>query len=221
MYKGMRHVFGGAALVAGILLQSIPAFAQLQPWAQQDRRRAAPPQHQQVRPPQQQQAQPQQKPRPEPVQNVQERAACLNKDTPQAALIEACTVVIEAGKDRPAAMATMYFNRGEAYREKGNLDSAIKDLGDSIDLDGKNANAYFGRGTALRAKGELDAAIADFDQAIKADPRNPTYYSTRSHAYYEKRDYERAIQDLTQAIKLNPRNTLAIYNRGMAYRAKG
>ncbi len=66
-------------------------------------------------------------------------------------------MVIDAGKDKPAAFATMYFNRGEAYREKGDLDNAIKDLGASIDLDNKNANAYFGRGTALRSKGSSTA----------------------------------------------------------------
>jgi len=40
------------------------------------------------------------------------------QDTPQAALIAACTVAIEAGKDRSSALATMYFHRGDAYREK-------------------------------------------------------------------------------------------------------
>src|SRR6185436_3985220 len=107
-----------------LLLQATPALSQVPPWAQQDRRRMIPaPQHavrpapqnapqQQTRQPQaqqQQQAAPQpSRTKPEPIQNVAERAACLNKDTPQAALIEACRVVIEAGKDRPATMATMY-----------------------------------------------------------------------------------------------------------------
>src|SRR5438132_6392547 len=74
MIRGMRQVISGATLVAGLLLQTAPAFAQAPPWAQQDRRRLIPaPQHavrpapqnapqQQIRQPQapQQQAQPQQ-----------------------------------------------------------------------------------------------------------------------------------------------------------------
>jgi tetratricopeptide (TPR) repeat protein len=205
MNTGMRHVIGGAALVAGILLQAAPAFAQAPPWARQDQRRyyAPPPrgmhpaqqrpqmhpqqaQPQQARPQQpQQQAQPQPKPpRPEPIQNVQERATCLNKETPQTVLIAACTVVLDADKEKPALRAALLFNRGEAYREKGDLDNAIKDLGESIDLDGKNAAVFFSRATALRAKGgQADAAIADYDQAIRLDGKNPSYYSTRSHAY--------------------------------------
>src|SRR5471030_2590688 len=109
MIRGMRQVISVATLVAGLLLQAAPAFAQAPPWAQQDRRRMIQaPQHapqQQIHQPQapQQQVQPQPpKSRPEPVQNVAERAACLNKDTPQAALIAACTAVIEAGKDKSA-----------------------------------------------------------------------------------------------------------------------
>ncbi len=38
MVRGMRHVIGGAALVAGILLQATQSFAQMPPWAQQQRR---------------------------------------------------------------------------------------------------------------------------------------------------------------------------------------
>src|SRR4051812_7670431 len=106
MIRGIRDGNSGAPLVAGPLLQAGPAFARAPPWARQERRRMIPaPQHapqQQIRQPQapQQQAQPQpQKPKSESVQNVAERAACLNKDTPQAALIAACTIVIEAGKE--------------------------------------------------------------------------------------------------------------------------
>ena len=42
MNRGMRHVIGGAALAAGILLQAAPAFAQVPPWAQQRQRRVTP-----------------------------------------------------------------------------------------------------------------------------------------------------------------------------------
>ena len=45
MIRGMRLVIGGAALAAGILLQAEPAFAQVPPWAQQQRRYVLP-QHQ-------------------------------------------------------------------------------------------------------------------------------------------------------------------------------
>src|SRR5262249_38182516 len=146
----------------------------------------------------------QQKSRPEPVpQNTQERAACLNKETPQAALIAACSVIIDANRDKPNVMAAAYFNRGDAYRDKGEHDSAVKDLSESINLDNKNAKAYFARATSYRAKSELDNAIADFSSAIRLDPREPSYYSNRSHALYEKRDYDGTIADLTQAIRLN------------------
>ena len=81
MNKGIRLVIGTTALAAGILLQAESVFAQLPPWAQQDRRNYRP--QQQQRQPQAQQQQQQQRPqqqqqpkaKPEPIQNVQERAA--------------------------------------------------------------------------------------------------------------------------------------------------
>src|SRR5581483_7213349 len=137
----MRHVVSGAALVAGILLQTAPALAQLPrlPWADHTQRRALRPQQPtHIQPLQRQRDEPrqqelQQRARaqaqaPEPPQNVSERAACLNKETQQAAQIAACTVVIDAARDRPGTMAAFYLNRGDAYREKGDLDNALKDL---------------------------------------------------------------------------------------------
>ena len=122
----------------------------------------------------QQQAQPQPpKAKPEPIQNVAERAACLNKDTPQAALIAACTVVIEAGKDKPAALATMYFNRGDAYREKGDLDNAIKDLGESHQSRQQERRGLFQPRHRAARQGRSRQRLADFDQAIKARSAQP------------------------------------------------
>ena len=154
--------------------------------------------------------------------NSSERAACLNKDTPQGALIAACTAVIEAGREKPATMATIYVNRGDAYREKGELDAAIADFDQAINLDAQE------RRRLLRPRHGLSRQAASSTRRSPISIRRSRsirrirlMYSSRSHAYYEKRDYDRAIADLTQAIRLNPRYTLAIYNRGMAYRAKG
>src|SRR3954454_2221850 len=175
MIRGMRHVFSSTALTAVVLLSAAPAFAQLPPWAQQQRRlngepqqrpqqhpqqqpqRAPqPPQHQarpaqpapqpQARPIQQPSAveaatsapqQVQQKPKPEPVAvapNTQDRTACLNKETPQAALIAACTAIIEAARGGASVLAPAYFNRGDAYRAKGEIDNAIADFDNAIKL---------------------------------------------------------------------------------------
>ena len=97
MKSGMWLVIGGATLAAVYLLQATPAFTQAPPWAQQQQQRryyrrsaagraagaAAARSAAQQQTPQQQAPQQQAKPKPEPVpQNTQERAACLNKETP-------------------------------------------------------------------------------------------------------------------------------------------
>ena len=55
----------------------------------------------------------------------QRRDACLNKETPSAQLIAACTELIEGGREKGATLATAHANRAEAYRETGELDKAI------------------------------------------------------------------------------------------------
>ena len=162
MIRGMRHVISGAALVAGILLQAAPAFAQAPPWAQQQRRPSPAPQHAAARAAasacssrssaasaapaaqQQPQAQPHRSRSPSPIQNV---AGARGMPEQGHAAGRADRGLHRGDRRRQATsrptMATMYFNRGEAYREKGDLDNAIKDLGESIDLDGKNASGLF------------------------------------------------------------------------------
>src|SRR6185295_15647656 len=125
MKAGVRQVIGAAALTAIMLLGMTSSFAQDAPWHQRERRYQRAPAYERqraVRPSPQQQAQP----LPEPVpQNTQERAACLNKQTPPEMLIAACTVVIDAAQDRPgAALSSIYARRGDAYRDKNDHDRA-------------------------------------------------------------------------------------------------
>ena len=66
--------------------------------------------------------------------------------------------------------AAAYYNRGIAWRHKGDPDRAIADYDQAIKLN-PTAAAYNNRGSAWAAKGEFDRAMADLDQAIKLDPR--------------------------------------------------
>ena len=64
-----------------------------------------------------------------------------------------------------------YYNRGDAYLRKGDLDKAISDFTDSIRLAPEHADTYAGRGLAYSKKGEHDKAIADYTEEIRLNPR--------------------------------------------------
>ena len=72
--------------------------------------------------------------------------------------------------------AFAYNNRGNVYRDKGDVDRALADYNEAIRLDPKYAVAYNNRANAYRGKGELDRAIADYNDAIRVDPKYADAY---------------------------------------------
>ena len=123
-------------------------------------------------------------------------------------------------------MATMYFNRGEAYREKGDLDNAIKDLGESINLDGKNANAYFSRATAHarqgRARRRASPTSTRRSSSIRATRRTISHpqprllREARLRARHRRSDPGDQAQSEEHADDLQPRHGLSRQGRARA-----
>jgi tetratricopeptide (TPR) repeat protein len=58
-----------------------------------------------------------------------------------------------------------YYNRGDAYGLKGDLDRAISDYTRAIELNPNYAPAYNGRGRAFTGKGDYVHAVADVTRA--------------------------------------------------------
>ena len=140
--------------------------------------------------------------------------------------IGGCSRIIKSGRlfGKPISkgnLASVYYNRGVAYGDKGDYDRAIADYTKATKLIPKYASAYHNRGIAYNDKGEYDRAIADYTQAIKLNPKHASAYYNRGIAYGDKGDYDRAITDYKQAIKLDPKHASAYYNRGIAYGDKG
>jgi tetratricopeptide (TPR) repeat protein len=145
--------------------------------------------------------------------------------------IAGCTRVLKTARNNAIA----YYNRGNAYQAKGDLDRAISDYNDAIRLDPNYAFAYNSRGKAYRAKGDLDRAISDYNDAIRLDPNYALAYSNRGNFYQDmgdflsaigivqaKGDYDRAIADYSEAIRIDPKSGIASYiNRGNAYHTNG
>jgi tetratricopeptide (TPR) repeat protein len=66
--------------------------------------------------------------------------------------------------------AGAFNNRGNARRDKGDLDGALQDLTEAIRLKPGCADAFHNRGNARIAKGDLDGALPDFTKAIRLKP---------------------------------------------------
>ena len=86
------------------------------------------------------------------------------------------------------------------YIKKGDLDSAISDFDQVIQINPDYAVAYFNRGQAYNKKDDWDRAISDFDRAIQINPNNPVFYYIRGLAYYDKGETENARADLKKTL---------------------
>jgi Tfp pilus assembly protein PilF len=146
---------------------------------------------------------------------------CFFPPGPGYAGIDCWTAVIQSGRETPENLAKAFLTRGLLYALKGELDRAIDDYDQVVQLNPNNAGAYHLRGIAYRVKGQLDHAIQDYDQAIRLNPNAAPAYFGRASAYDAIGQLDRAIQDFDQGIRLNPNNAVAFSNRGAVYARRG
>jgi tetratricopeptide (TPR) repeat protein len=135
--------------------------------------------------------------------------------------IGGCTALIRSGLDTTYLLVRIYYNRGNAYRDKGQYDRAIQDYDEAIRLDPKYADAFNNRGYTYNAKGQYDRAIKDFDEAIRLNPHLVAAFVNRGYSYDFEGQRDRALQDFDVAIRLDPEDKAAVNDRGYVYAAKG
>jgi tetratricopeptide (TPR) repeat protein len=111
--------------------------------------------------------------------------------------------------------AADYLDLGRARQSKGDLDGAILDYNQALDLDPKDVGARYRRGLVRQAKGDLTGAIADFTQVIGLDPNMAEAYSNRAFIKQGQGDTDGAIADYNQALLINPKIAAAYYNEGL------
>jgi tetratricopeptide (TPR) repeat protein len=113
--------------------------------------------------------------------------------------------------------AVNFDRSGQVYFEKGELDHALQESNNALEINPYFAPFYVNRGRVYTKKGELDRAIEDFNQALECDPESAAAYNYRGLVFYAKRDFDQAIQDYNKAIELDPKDAEAYNNRGFAY----
>ena len=114
--------------------------------------------------------------------------------------------------------AIIYYQRGNAYNDKGDFDRAIADYTQAIRVNPNLSDAYMMRGMIyMENKQDLDTAIADYTQAIRLDPDYTEAYVGRGLAYRGKGDFDRAIAEYTQAIRLSPNESRLYSGRATSY----
>ena len=116
--------------------------------------------------------------------------------------IGGCTAAIRSGHWQGENLTAAYTNRGEAYRNLGDLTRAIENYGQALRLDPGNALVYNSRGNAYDDLGDHARAIEDYDQALGLDPGYAYAYNNRAGAHCALGQVEASFDDRAEALRL-------------------
>jgi tetratricopeptide (TPR) repeat protein len=117
-----------------------------------------------------------------------------------------------------------YLKTAVADLKKGDLDNAINDLTQAIELDPRNVSAFFMRAQCYFVKGNGDNALLDYNKVIELAPSAAGMeraYNNRGVLRMMKGDKAGALNDLEQAVKANPGYADGYSNRGLARSLNG
>lgn len=127
--------------------------------------------------------------------------------------IEACTGLIESGRESRRNIAVAYFNRAVAFDGEGEHQLAIDDDSWVLRVQPNDQETLTNRGMAYIGAGDYPKALADLNKAIRLQPDNPLALNLRGRADMEQGQYDLAITDFNQAIHLDPTLYAAFANR--------
>lgn len=119
--------------------------------------------------------------------------------------IELYTKAINSGafKDQPDTIGALYFNRGNAYRQKGDCTNAVADYTEALKHVEKG-DIYFSRAACYLDQKQEDLALADLDAAVKTDPSAFGYRSARCILLFNRKDFAGALPDCEKALTSKP-----------------
>ena len=134
--------------------------------------------------------------------------------------IEACTWLIQSGKETPSAVALAYMHRADAYGRE-DAQKKLEDRSQAVKVDPKNAMAWAQLCSAQNWISEdIKLATQSCSKAIELNPHSPEAWTFRGDIYLKTKDYDLAIADYDHAIKLFPDWMWPLDNRGEAYLRK-
>jgi len=124
-------------------------------------------------------------------------------------------LIIISGCSSKHHQAESFVKQGIQNVQKGDLDEALDDFDQAIELNPQNANAYYNRGIVKSRLKDWDGAIADFTDSIKFNPQHVGAYFYRGIAKQQNSDLQGALADYTQTIAFDPQLALVFLNRGI------
>jgi tetratricopeptide (TPR) repeat protein len=127
----------------------------------------------------------------------------------------------EASRKFVGIGARAFSVRGYVLAEQGELDKALADCNQAIELDPRHAGAYGNRGRVYWRKGEYNRAVADCTKAVGLDQNLCGAYVNRADAYLALGEYDKGIVDCNRAIELGMKDGALWAHRGELWNLLG
>ncbi len=112
--------------------------------------------------------------------------------------------------------AHIYYNRGNAYLNLGNLDKGLKDLKKANKLDSEIALPYYALAVYHMSEREPEKALSWMDKGVNQFPEDPVFYNYRGWINFQIENYALSFKDFNKAIELDSMYASAYNNRGSA-----
>ena len=145
---------------------------------------------------------------------------------PQAPLVAAAVLLAAVAANWPLLSttdmrATSYNNLATAYRERGDLGTAVELYQTALTLNPSYPQAHSNLGSALTAGGEPDRAIPHYEQALANDPGRGDLRFNFGNALLALERYDEAAEQYQAAVAAWPEDAEALNNLGMALGSMG
>jgi len=135
--------------------------------------------------------------------------------------IAACSTLIESGRGNDRGLSVAFYDRGNAYQQKGDFDHAIADYDQAIRHSPGMSGAFGNRGTAYQAKGQYALAVADYNEAIRINPKYAMALQNRCWVRFVMGQLSDALADCDESLRLRPNSALAFNARGFVHLKMG
>jgi len=136
-------------------------------------------------------------------------------------IISGCTALISSGRGNNKGLSEAAYNRGNAHASIGELDRAIADYDQAIQLNPTMATAFDNRGRAYSVKNQFERAVADYDEAIRLNPNSAVALHNRCWARAVLGHTRDALSDCNQSLRIKPQDAVTLGTRGFAYLRAG
>jgi tetratricopeptide (TPR) repeat protein len=122
---------------------------------------------------------------------------------------------------KSSRLAQQHLRKGYDYYKENQLEKAIDEFGQAIEIEPQNFEAYFWRARASMRKGKFENAIRDFKKVLDLNPGYGPAYDNLGWLFMRRNEYDQSLAYLNQSLELKPENAWALYMRSRIFFKKG